>query len=297
MKVTLDLTINKGNSTIELKKDALTKLNKTYDKNPVDLTSDDFTTSGSNGAVSLVYEQKNEQGKWIKMEGAPVNAGMYRVTATLAGNDFYNEAPPEQVEFEIEKAKPKYEAPTELDAVYGQTLKDVTLTEGFTWEDSSLSVGNAGTNTFKAVYTPIDTDNYQTVDIDLTITVKQAKNEWTQPLKITGWTYGEEPTTPTATAKYGEPTFWYSNQKEGIYTEKVPTSIGTWYVKAIVAKTDNYSGLKSDPVSFTISQRWVPSRTTDGLHQAPTANSGTTKMARSTKNLKASWTTKIASST
>ena len=77
-------------------------------------------------------------------------------------------------------------------------------------------------------------------------------NEFTQPLTITGWTYGETANTPTAEAKYGTIKYTYSNTADGTYTEEVPTNAGTHYVKATVEETADYSGLESDAVEFTI---------------------------------------------
>ena len=80
-------------------------------------------------------------------------------------------------------------------------------------------------------------------------------NEFTQPLTITGWTYGETANTPTAEAKYGTIKYTYSNMADGTYTEKVPTNAGTHYVKATVEKTADYSGLESDAVEFVIEKK------------------------------------------
>ena len=77
-------------------------------------------------------------------------------------------------------------------------------------------------------------------------------NEFTQPLAITGWTYGEKANTPTAVAKYGTIKYTYSNMADGTYTEEVPTNAGTYYVKATVEETADYSGLESNAVEFTI---------------------------------------------
>ena len=77
-------------------------------------------------------------------------------------------------------------------------------------------------------------------------------NEFTQPLAITGWTYGEKANTPTAEAKYGTIKYTYSNTADGTYTEEVPTNAGTYYVKATVEETADYSGLESNAVKFTI---------------------------------------------
>ena len=84
-------------------------------------------------------------------------------------------------------------------------------------------------------------------------------NEFTQPLAITGWTYGETANTPTAVAKYGTIKYTYSNTADGTYTEEVPTNAGTYYVKATVEETADYSGLESNAVKFTILPKTINS--------------------------------------
>ena len=92
---------------------------------------------------------------------------------------------------------------------------------------------------------------------------KATTNEATA--SIEGWTYGENPKTPSATATYGEDTatFAYSKAADGTYTETAPTDAGTWYVKATVPEMDNYAGAVSDPVEFTITQKEVGLKWTD----------------------------------
>ena len=72
---------------------------------------------------------------------------------------------------------PQYTVPTELKAVYGQTLKDIALPEGFTWQDEeTTAVGNAGENKFKVTFTPTDTENYKIVkDIEVTVNIEKAE--------------------------------------------------------------------------------------------------------------------------
>ena len=77
-------------------------------------------------------------------------------------------------------------------------------------------------------------------------------NEFTQPLTITDWTYGETANKPTAKAKYGTIKYTYSNTADGEYNDIVPTNAGTHYVKATVEETADYSGLESNAVEFTI---------------------------------------------
>ena len=72
----------------------------------------------------------------------------------------------------ITQATPDYTVPTGLTSVKGKTLKDVILPGRFTWKDAS-TVLTAGTNKYKATYTPEDTTNYKTItDIDIEVVVK-----------------------------------------------------------------------------------------------------------------------------
>ena len=76
----------------------------------------------------------------------------------------------------ITQATPDYTVPTGLTGVKGETLNDVTLPSGFTWNDTTV-VLTAGTNTYKATYTPVDTTNYKTItDIDIEVNVKDKFN-------------------------------------------------------------------------------------------------------------------------
>ena len=89
------------------------------------------------------------------------------------------------------------------------------------------------------------TGSYDTVDT----------NEFTKPLEIVGWTYGDTPNAPTATAKYGTIKYTYSTAADGEYNDIVPTDAGTYYVKATVEETDKYTGLESDAVEFVIGKK------------------------------------------
>ncbi len=76
----------------------------------------------------------------------------------------------------ITQATPDYTVPTGLTGVKGKTLNDVTLPGRFTWKDAS-TVLTAGTNKYKATYTPEDTTNYKTInDIDIEVVVKNTFN-------------------------------------------------------------------------------------------------------------------------
>ena len=69
---------------------------------------------------------------------------------------------------------PDYVAPT-VGATYGQTLGDLSLPEGFSWEEPlATSVGEVGSHVFHVTYTPSDTTAFQTVTgIEVTVTVSK----------------------------------------------------------------------------------------------------------------------------
>ena len=111
---------------------------------------------------------------------------------------------------------------------------------------------NVGTWYIKA--TLKGTDNYNDVTVIENFNISKATNTWKEDLSITGWTYNEKANTPTAKAQFGEVTFTYSSEENGTYTSKVPKNAGTYYVKASVAGTKNYTGLES-VISFTMQKR------------------------------------------
>ena len=95
------------------------------------------------------------------------NAGQATVTVTGKG-DYIGTA---SGTFTINKATPNPTTPTELNAVYGKTLKDVPLPKGWAWDTPDTSVGNVGEKTFAATYTEDNSGNYNPVQKNLTVKV------------------------------------------------------------------------------------------------------------------------------
>ena len=78
------------------------------------------------------------------------------------------------VELTVEKAIPVYSdsAPADLTTYYSYLLSSIELPENWTWETPENTVGDVGTQTHMAIFTPADTDNYHIVtDIEVTISV------------------------------------------------------------------------------------------------------------------------------
>ena len=102
------------------------------------------------------------------------------------------------------------------------------------------------------------------------LTVKQAANSFTTELSCSDYTYAKDETPePNATAKFGTVTYKYATAASdgtaykapsdaSAYTDAIPVNAGIYAVKAYVAETDNYAGLASDPVVFTINKAAEP---------------------------------------
>ncbi len=234
------------------------------------------------GTIKYTYSNKAD-GTYT--EEVPTNAGTYYVKATVEETADYSGLESNAVEFTILPktintaitqltAPVKNEVPqTEIETdeytatvVWSPEVTDkfvyntvytatITITpktnytvkgiaeNGYTVSGAETVTNEADSATVTAVYSATGSDD--TVDT----------NEFTKPLEIVGWTYGDTPNAPTATAKYGTIKYTYSTAADGEYSEIVPTDAGTYYVKAKVEETDKYTGLESDAVEFVIGKK------------------------------------------
>lgn len=238
-------------------------LDKQYDGNTVTIGSDDLTKTGSTNTVTFTWYKKDGN-DWTKLEESPVNAGNYKVVASVEADANYKGATAEKefsisqttnewtselsiadwtygqtastpvatakygnvvftysdkkdgtytgkvpteagtwyvkatVEgnesytgmvatdsFEISKAQPSITLPKDLVIKQGDALSTVSLPDGFTWADDTQTADVLGTQPFKAVFTPEDTTNYQTVEVDITVEVVPAVSVINKAPKIT----------------------------------------------------------------------------------------------------------------
>ena len=229
---------------------------------------------------------------WDIQNPPALNAGTYRMYASIGDTDNYYGFEAVYCEFVVAKATPAYTAPTGLTAKYGQTLADVTLPDGWSWMDSSESVGDASTaaKTFQATFTPTDTENYNAVEnIELEVMVNKADQA---ALTITGADsvfYGQTLTLTTSggsgtgTVTYridtahstGEATI---DPETGVLT---PVKVGSVSVIATKAGDNDYNDVTSAPFVLMIKPA------------TPTGEPNYTKITTSGKTLKdAALTTK-----
>ena len=239
-------------------------------------TANKPTAKAKYGTIKYTYSNTAD-GTYT--EEVPTNAGTYYVKATVEETADYSGLESNAVEFTI-LPKTINTAITQLTA---PVKNEVPQTEIETDEYTATVVWSPGVTdkfVYNTVYTATITitpkTNYTvkgiaengytvsgaqtvtneadsaTVTVVYSATENKNSNEFTQPLAITDWTYGETANTPTAVAKYGTIKYTYSNTADGTYTEEVPTNAGTYYVKATVEETADYSGLESNAVEFTI---------------------------------------------
>lgn len=148
-----------------IKKAQLEKV--TLVENTFEYTGDEIVSDGSN----FDSNKMNVSGD-IKA----TNVGNYSITVSLKDKDNYEWKDGTTADlvlnWSITQATPDYTVPTDLTGVKGETLNDVTLPGRFTWNDATV-VLTAGTHTYKAKYTPVDTTNYKTIaNIDIEVYVK-----------------------------------------------------------------------------------------------------------------------------
>ncbi len=154
---------------------------------PGTLTVENKNIAVPAAATGLVYNGSEQtgvaegEGYTLSGDAKATNAGSYTATATPAKGYAWPDGSTDAktIEWSIAKANPAYTVPMGLAATYGQTLVDVDLPAGFTWQsDPGTSVGAVGANTFKVKFTPSDTANYNVAEnIEVTITVSEAAPE------------------------------------------------------------------------------------------------------------------------
>ncbi len=89
--------------------------------------------------------------------------------------------------------------------------------------------------------------------VTLKFAITQADNEITD-FAVADVVFGEASVLPVATAKFGTPTFTYSDSANGTFTEAVPSAVGKYFAKATVAAIADYKGADK-VVSFRITKK------------------------------------------
>lgn len=148
----------------------------TYDGTTKAAAVDKDTGNWQGGKVNIAYKQGDKV-----LTGAPVNAGTYTASITLGGATA-------SVEYTITKATPTVSGSGTASGTYGQKLSEVAV-NGLTAKLNSETVAgswaltdntsdtldtvtlNGSTTEYTAVFTPTDTDNYNSTTAKVAVTV------------------------------------------------------------------------------------------------------------------------------
>ena len=238
------------------------------------------------------WDSENEKwSDWTEWTNpAGFGAGKYKIRAIIVGTENHNQVVSNEKEFEVKKATTaSITANSTYSEVYrgsAYTVADlfasVTASQGTTqFTHDKLTYTYAGTtNEFTGitdfgsvtvVITLPASDNYETVSVEVTVSVTQATV--TLANLSAGWTYNSFQA-PTVTVKLGEEivtnipvVFYYYKSSACTESDLITTSAtegyttilnnrgyGTsYYVKAVVAETSNYSDAEAG-VTFTIAR-------------------------------------------
>ena len=220
-----------------------------------------FTLAPAGGSLqedeNYRYASDNEAVAAVGQNGEVTlrQAGTANITVSVDESSAWNPTAATMA-LTVNKANPAYEKPENLTAVYGQTLKEVTLPKGFTWQTAKdTAVGNVGSNPFKVMYTPDDKVNYNSIrDIEVHISVTPAPG--TGQVSQEGWTYGQPALSPVPESKTNgteNVTYAYKTKDAGddTYTAEVPKSAGGYTLQATFAAIQNYAAVTAT-ADFTI---------------------------------------------
>ena len=193
----------------------------------------------------------------------PKDAGYYSVKAVVEKTDEYDGAEAGDI-IEITKEDNEWiENISCADIEYGQKpaphagslfgTVSYVYSDNYHGDYNSIAPTDAGTYFVKALvdggtnYRDLESSPYR-------FKISKKDNEWTQALGCPDVCVGEKPA-PKAAAKFGDVKYYYSDEANGEYKETAPTALGDHYVKAAVEASNNYTGLVSDPVKFTITKK------------------------------------------
>ena len=183
----------------------------------------------------------------------PTNAGDYTASITV-------DTATVSVTYTIEKATPEYTVPTGLTVYVGQTLNDIDLPSGWTWHpdegsDFVFTSSFAGNHSASAIYTPEDTENYNTINYVAEFTVLLLPIDGATVTVSGTHTYNGSAITPEVTVTLGEKTL----TKDTDYTVSYSDNVNAGTATVTITGKGDYTG--TVPATFTI-EKATPAVTT-----------------------------------
>ena len=193
------------------------------------------------------------------LTGVPTEAGNYTVTVSKGSTNNYEGELNETLSFTIYKADPIYDVPTNLTAIYGNTLNDIVLPTDAngTWtfvEDVNTLLDEAKEYTFTLIYTPNDTNNYNTIEEEVTVNVLKADTTYTAPTVISQLTYNGTEQALIIKGTTNDGTFEYKLD-DGEYSTNIPTAkdAKTYTVYYRIIGDENHKDVEPQSLQVNIS--------------------------------------------
>jgi hypothetical protein len=170
--VTATFSVDEANYNVPAQMTATLTINNKITPDMSGIAFADKTVTYSGQPQSLAISGALPSGVTVSYKGnGQTNAGEYEVTAVFAvANTATHNTPAEKTAtLTIAKANPA--TPAGLTATAGQTLAAIVLPAGWAWATPTASVGEAGTRTHKANFTPSDANYNAATDIDVSVAV------------------------------------------------------------------------------------------------------------------------------
>ena len=213
---------------------------------------------GDEVSVALTYTGTSNSGVSVSGTEVPALAGSYIVTASVADGN-YTLTGNASAAFVVDRMT--VEKPSAAGKTYtgAALVSGISETDRYTVSEPENMVDAGG---YTVVLTLKDAANTRWAETDgaavsVTFTIAQAQNAFTAQPSLAGWSYGGQANAPTgALALFGTESivYMYASSEDGAYTTAVPSSAGTYWVRAYVRATGNYTAAQSEAVSFTIAK-------------------------------------------
>ena len=216
-----------------------------------DVVNGYITVDVKYGGWTVVYRALGSTGDYT--EGLPTKKGSYELKFTTTDPNCSIVSATRSVEILATSVA----VPSIGNLTYNTTLQKPTVPAGL----YTVVVNNGGTNVGEYTVTLklLDTDSsYWGEDVtdvaDKTITYQITKATVTlSDLVISNWNYNETASTPTVQINLSVP-YYFEYFADGAWSKTAPTKAGSYKVRAVVDKTDNYDAVTTDGVAFTINQ-------------------------------------------
>ncbi|MBQ8085092.1 MAG: leucine-rich repeat protein [Lachnospiraceae bacterium] len=254
----------------------------------------ELVTAGSTDHGTLLYSLDGKNYSSNIPKGT--DAGKYTVYYKVDEQNYWYAQ--KTLEVTIDKATLYVKtAPTTSAITYGQTLNDSTLNDGviqysknieievegtFAWKDSTLkpSVADSEKTKYEVTFTPIDSNNYESVTMDVTLKVNKATPTVTSPTaKTLTYTGSAQELVTAGSTDFGKVLYSLDGKK---YSEEIAkgTDAGDYTVYYKVEGTDNWNAVEAKNVKVSIEPKEVSldwenrSFTYDGTVKTPSVTAG-----------------------